>query len=153
MRFRTALGVVGEFTTSEMIFFPMSNLWFEWAVPFGNPTFQMAALPSHQTHTLLFRRGMLQMGCVASAQLQVCRAACKQHRVQALRAAAGSAGLYSVLWLRIQRQKRYPPSIPPFGSGLLNPINHNHFVTAQRWKYWQVEVVEEFAKCVQDTTL
>lgn len=48
----------------------MSSLGFEWAGPFGKPTFYLL-MPCllhdyHQADTLLFRRGMPQMGCVDS---------------------------------------------------------------------------------------
>lgn len=100
------------------------------------------ALPSHQTHTLLFRRGMDGADglCSFSSAVDL-----QSYLQTGLGAATSSAGLDSILWLRIQRQQRYPPSSPPFVSGLLNPINHNHFVIAQHWKHWQVEIVEEFA--------
>lgn len=144
-RFRTALG-------AEQIFSRVQpGIWVGWTLWQAHlpPADALLLRGYHQADTLLFRRGMLQMGCVdgfsSAAELQ------SYLQIAAtFRAATSSAGLYSIFWLRIQRQQRYSPNIPPFRNGLLNPINHNYFLIAQPWNYWQTVIVEKFAKRIKD---
>lgn len=79
VHFRTALEVVGDFTTSEIIFFPMSRLWLCGLCPLAVPPSSCWCPAISSDSHPPFQKGMQQMGCVASAQLWICRAACRQH--------------------------------------------------------------------------
>lgn len=141
VHFRTALRVVRDFTASEIIFFPpRPGCDLSGLCPLAIPP-SSCWCPYHLIRlTPSFSEGAVDELCSFSSAVDL-----QSYLQTALRAATSRAGLDSMLRLRIQRQQRHPPSIPPFGSGLLNPINHNHFVTAEQWKYSQVEIVEEFA--------
>lgn len=142
VHFRTALGMERDFSISEMIFSPCPGCDLSGLCPLAIPPSSCWCPAISSDSHPPFQKGDAADGlCSFSSAVDL------QSRLQtALRAAMGSAGLDPVLWLRIQRRRRYPPSIPPFGSGLLNHINYNHFVPAQHWKYWQVEIGEEFEK-------